>query len=80
MTDIIIFEFSAKKLAKVLEFLTQNTAKLCKKFIITLGFKKNCNFCGEIGKIAEISDHNIESLTPGRNIWILVLFSRTSKV
>jgi hypothetical protein len=34
-------EFSQKKIAKKLAFLTQNKAKLCKFLIITLDFEKN---------------------------------------
>jgi hypothetical protein len=33
-----------------LAFLTQNKAKLCKKFIITLVFEKNSNFFAENGQ------------------------------
>jgi hypothetical protein len=36
--------FSPKKSAKKLAFLTQNKAKLCKNFIITLVFEKNAKF------------------------------------
>jgi hemerythrin-like domain-containing protein len=39
-----------------LAFLTQNKAKLCKTFIITLVFEKNANF------FAENCDHSIESV------------------
>jgi hypothetical protein len=39
--------FSPKNLAKKLAFLTQNNAKLCKIFIITLAFEKNANFFAE---------------------------------
>jgi hypothetical protein len=47
-TDVMIFKiFSPKNLAKKLAFLTQNNAKLCKIFIITLAFEKNANFFAE---------------------------------
>jgi hypothetical protein len=47
-TDVRIFEiFSPKKSAKKLAFFTQNKAKLCKNFIITLFFDKNANFFAE---------------------------------
>jgi hypothetical protein len=43
-TDVMILKiFSPKKLP----FLTQNKAKLCKFFIITLDFEKNANFFAE---------------------------------
>jgi hypothetical protein len=46
--DVMIFLiFSPKNSAKKLAFLTQNKAKLCKKFIITLVFDKNANFFAE---------------------------------
>jgi hypothetical protein len=49
-TDVMILKiFSQKKLQK-LAFLTQNKAKLCKFFIITLDFEKNANFLPKIGK------------------------------
>jgi hypothetical protein len=47
-TDVMIFKiFSPKKAAKILAFLTQNKAKLCKKLIITLVFEKNAIFFAE---------------------------------
>jgi hypothetical protein len=36
--------FWPKNLAKILAFLTQNRAKLCKNLIITLVFGENANF------------------------------------
>jgi phosphoserine phosphatase len=42
--------FSPKNLAKILAFLTQIKAKLCKKLIITLVFEKNANFFVENGR------------------------------
>jgi hypothetical protein len=43
-----------------LAFLTENKAKLCKLFIITLVFEKNANFFRrKLSKIAENCDHNI---------------------
>jgi hypothetical protein len=47
---MILEIFSQKKIAKKLAFLTQNKAKLCKFFIITLDFEKNANFLPKIGK------------------------------
>jgi hypothetical protein len=41
---MILKIFSPKNSAKKLAFLTQNKAKLCKNFIITLVFEKNANF------------------------------------
>jgi hypothetical protein len=41
--------FSLKKLP----FLTQNTTSYAKKWIITLVFKKNANFCRKLVKMAE---------------------------
>jgi hypothetical protein len=42
-------------------FLTQNKAKLCKIFIMTLVFEKNANFFRrKWAKIAETCDHNID--------------------
>jgi hypothetical protein len=47
--------------------LTQNKAKLCKKFIITLVFDNNANFFRrKLSKIAENCDHNIG---PRGTIW-----------
>jgi hypothetical protein len=51
--------FSPKNSAKKLAFLTQNKAKLCKNFIITLVFEKNANFfaenCQKLQKIVIIT-------------------------
>jgi hypothetical protein len=52
--------FLPKNSAEKLAFLAQNKAKLFKILIMTLDFKKNCNFLPKICKIAEISDHNID--------------------
>jgi hypothetical protein len=42
-------------------FLTQNKAKLCNFFIITLVFEKNAKFFRrKLSKIAENCDHNID--------------------
>jgi hypothetical protein len=50
-TDVMIFKiFSTKNLVKILSFLTQIKAKLCKKLIITLVFEKNANFFVENGR------------------------------
>jgi hypothetical protein len=47
-TDVMIFKiFLLKKIVKKLAFLTQNKAKLCNFFIITLDFEKNANFFAE---------------------------------
>jgi hypothetical protein len=47
-TDVMNLKiFSRKHLVKKLAFLTQSTAKLCKKFIITLVFEKNAIFFAE---------------------------------
>jgi hypothetical protein len=45
-TDVIMILkiFSPKNFAKELAFFAQNKAKLCKNWIITLGFEKNANF------------------------------------
>jgi hypothetical protein len=61
-TDVMIFKiFSPKNSAKKLAFLTQNKAKLCKNWIITLVFEKNANFFRrKLAKIAENCDHNID--------------------
>jgi hypothetical protein len=54
--------FSPKNSAKKLAFLTQNKAKICNIFIITLVFEKNANFFAEnCKKIAENCDHNIDA-------------------
>jgi hypothetical protein len=55
--------FSLKKLANKWRFLTQNIAKLCKSFIVTLVVEKNANFFAEnfgqkLSKIAGNCDHN----------------------
>jgi hypothetical protein len=49
-SDVVIFKkyFRRKKLAKKLAFLTQNKAKLCKKFIVTTVNEKNANFLPKI--------------------------------
>jgi hypothetical protein len=44
---MILKIFSTKNSAKKLAFLTQNKAKLCKNWIITLVFEKNANFFAE---------------------------------
>jgi hypothetical protein len=44
---MIFIIFSPKNSAKKLAFLTQNKAKLCKIWIITLVFEKNANFFTE---------------------------------
>jgi hypothetical protein len=47
-TDVMIFKiFLPKNSAKKLAFLTQNKAKLCKIWIITLMFEKNAYFFAE---------------------------------
>jgi hypothetical protein len=47
-TDVMIFSiFSPINSAKKMAFLTQNKAKLCKNWIITLVFEKNANFFAE---------------------------------
>jgi hypothetical protein len=46
--DVMIFKIlSPKNSAKKLAFLTQNKAKLCKNWIITLVFEKNAKFFAE---------------------------------
>jgi hypothetical protein len=40
----------AKKMAKILAFLTQNKAKLCKNLMITLVFEKSAIFSLKIAK------------------------------
>jgi hypothetical protein len=53
--------FSPKKSRIKLAFLTQNKAKSCKIWIITLIFEKNANFFRrKLSKIAENCDHNID--------------------
>jgi hypothetical protein len=51
--------FSPKNSAKKLAFLTENKAKLCKNWIITLVFEKNANFfaenCQKLQKIVIIT-------------------------
>jgi hypothetical protein len=50
-----------KNLAKILAFLTQNRAKLCKSLIITLVFdKKRPFFRQKLMEIAENCNHNID--------------------
>jgi hypothetical protein len=50
-SDVMILKiFLPKNSAKKLAFLTQNKAKLCKIFIITLVFEKNANFSPKIVK------------------------------
>jgi hypothetical protein len=50
-TDVMILKiFSLKNFAKILAFLTQNKAKLCKILIITVIFEKNANFFAENGQ------------------------------
>jgi hypothetical protein len=50
-TDVMVLKiFSPKNSAKKLVFLTQNKAKLCKIWIITLIFEKNANFFVENGR------------------------------
>jgi hypothetical protein len=50
-TDVMIFKnFRRKIWLKIWRFLTQNTVKLFKNWIITLVFKKNANLLGEIGE------------------------------
>jgi hypothetical protein len=44
---MILKIFSPKKIGKSLAFLTQNTAEFCKKYVVTLVFKKNANFVVE---------------------------------
>jgi hypothetical protein len=44
---MIVKIFSPKHLAKILAFLTQNKAKLCKNLIMTLVFEKNAKFFDE---------------------------------
>jgi hypothetical protein len=44
---MIVKIFSPKHLAKILAFLTQNKAKLCKNLIMTLVFEKNAKFFAE---------------------------------
>jgi hypothetical protein len=63
-TDAMIFEiFSPKKLAKKLAFLTQNKAKLWKKFEHNIGFWEKRHFVRrKLSKIAENCDHNIGPL------------------
>jgi hypothetical protein len=57
---MILKIFSPKILAKKMAFFTQNEAKLCKNFILTLVFEKNANFSPNIAKIAENCGHNID--------------------
>jgi hypothetical protein len=79
-TDGMIFKiFSPKNSAKKLAFLTENKAKLCKLFIITLVFEKNANFFRrKLSKIAENCDHNIDpwshwrQATAGGVLWSLL--------
>jgi hypothetical protein len=78
-TDVMIFKiFSPKNSAKKLAFLTQNKAKLCKIFIITLVFEKNANFfaenCRKSPKIVIITS------VPGRSPCRVPNFSCTKKV
>jgi predicted dinucleotide-binding enzyme len=51
--------FSPKNSAKIIAFLIQNKAKLCKILIITLVFEKNANFfaenCQKLQKIVIIT-------------------------
>jgi hypothetical protein len=63
-TGIMILKiFSKKNLAKKMAGFAQNAASLCKKFIITLVFKKNANFLPKIGtKSPENCDRNIGPL------------------
>jgi hypothetical protein len=64
--NVMIFKiFSPKNLAKILAFLTQIKAKLCKKLIITLVFEKNANFFGENGR--KLQKIVIITSTPGAN-------------
>jgi hypothetical protein len=46
-TDVMNF---AKKLAKILAFLTQNKAKLCKNLLWHWFLRKTANFVQKIGK------------------------------
>jgi hypothetical protein len=57
---MILQKNSPKNLRTKWRFLTQNTAKLCKSWIVALFFKKNAIFPPKSAKIAEISDHNID--------------------
>jgi hypothetical protein len=58
---MIFKKFSPKNSAKNLALLTQNKAKLCKIFIITLVFLEKRQFFGrKLSKIAENCDHNID--------------------
>jgi hypothetical protein len=55
------FNIFAKKIGEKMAFLTQNKAKLCKIFIITLVFEKNANFLAENGRKSQKNcDHNID--------------------
>jgi hypothetical protein len=47
---MILKIFSPKIFAKILAFLDQNKAKVCKNLIITLFFEKNAIFSPKIGK------------------------------
>jgi hypothetical protein len=44
---MILKIFSPQKVAKILAFLIQHRAKLCKFLIIPLDFEKNANFFAE---------------------------------
>jgi hypothetical protein len=62
--------FSPKNSAKKLAFLTQNKAKLCKIWFVTLVFDKKGNFfaenCRKLQKIVIITS------TPGHTEWSYV--------
>jgi hypothetical protein len=61
-TDVMILKYFRRKIQrKKLAFLTQNKAKICKIWIITLFLgEKRQFFRRKLAKIAETCDHNID--------------------
>jgi hypothetical protein len=59
-TDFL--KYFRQKMAKKLEFLTQNKAELCTNLIITLVFEGNANFFVEIRQKSQkiVGNHNID--------------------
>jgi hypothetical protein len=75
---MIFYIFSPKNSAEKMAFLTQNKAKLCKNWIITLVLKKKTPFFRrKLSKIAENCDHNIDPrLGEFFAQWVIVYFGQ----
>jgi hypothetical protein len=65
------FKYFRRKIQQKLAFLTQNKAKLCKIFIITLVFEKNANFSPKIVIITSTPGHVAKNPISDANVWRL---------